>query len=435
MLELITLGLFLAALTICLISQLEILYALIFGLFCFNLYSFKQGYSLKNIFKMMLEGIITIKSILIIFIFIGLLTASWRASGTIPYILYHGISLIEPQIFALCTFILCSALSFLLGTSFGTVSTVGVICMLLSNSAGLDPLLTGGAIISGIFFGDRGSPMSSSAQLVAVLTQTDVYNNTKLMFKSGAIPFLLTCLLYLFLSFGSKEININISIANILADNLNLHWITLLPAILVLVLTLLRIDVRIAMLASILLCCIIAVTYQNMSVTDLLNCLFYGYEAKDNPALAQLLNGGGLLSMLQVMLIVTISASYSGVFFHTKLLANIKNFIKKLAKPIRPFGATLTTATLTCAIACNQTLAIITTKQLSQDLYKDKTEHALALENTVVLIAVLIPWNIAASVPLATINAPVETICYAFFLYLVPLYNWLIAFLQPKEKK
>lgn len=93
---------------------------------------------------------------------------------------------------------------FLIGTSFGTSATMGVICMILANASGTSHILSGGAIMSGIFFGDRCSPLSSSAMLVASVTDTDLYDNIKNMFHSAAVPFAVTCLLYLVLGlFGS----------------------------------------------------------------------------------------------------------------------------------------------------------------------------------------------------------------------------------------
>ena len=57
-------------------------------------------------------------------------------------------------------------------------------------------MLVGGAVLSGIFFGDRCSPMSSSASLVASLTETKLYDNIRRMFLSCIVPFFLTCVLY-----------------------------------------------------------------------------------------------------------------------------------------------------------------------------------------------------------------------------------------------
>ncbi len=50
-------------------------------------------------------------------------------------------------------------------------------------------------------------------------------------------------------------------------------------------------------------------------------------------------------------------------------------------------------------------------------------ETAIALEDTAVVAAPLIPWSIAAGVPLASVGAPMISICFAFFLYLLPLWR------------
>ena len=53
------------------------------------------------------------------------------------------------------------------------------------------------------------------------------------------------------------------------------------------------------------------------------------------------------------------------------------------------------------------------------------SQLAVDLENTAVLTAVLIPWNVAIALPLVTLGADRKSILYAFFLYLVPLINLL----------
>ena len=63
-------------------------------------------------------------------------------------------------------------------------------------------MLTAGAVLSGIFFGDRCSPMSSSAILVYSLTGTDIYRNIRGMMKTSLVPFLVSCVLYVVLAGG-----------------------------------------------------------------------------------------------------------------------------------------------------------------------------------------------------------------------------------------
>ena len=50
-----------------------------------------------------------------------------------------------------------------------------------------------------------------------------------------------------------------------------------------------------------------------------------------------------------------------------------------------------------------------------------RSNLAIDLEDTAVVIAPPIPWSIAGAVPLATINAPASSLAAAPFLYLIPV--------------
>ena len=71
--------------------------------------------------------------------------------------------------------LLNSLVSFLIGTSFGTAATMGAICIAMAQAMDISLALAGGAAISGAFFGDRCSPVSTSTLLVAEVTHTDMY--------------------------------------------------------------------------------------------------------------------------------------------------------------------------------------------------------------------------------------------------------------------
>jgi uncharacterized protein YdeI (YjbR/CyaY-like superfamily) len=64
----------------------SVLVALIFGFFLFCGYSLYRHYSVKETLQMAWRGIMTAKNVLFIFILIGMITATWRAAGVIPYI-------------------------------------------------------------------------------------------------------------------------------------------------------------------------------------------------------------------------------------------------------------------------------------------------------------------------------------------------------------
>lgn len=433
-LETWVLGAFLAALAVCIGTGTELLYALVFGLVCFSWYAARQGRTPGNVLRLLLSGMGRVKNIILIFVLIGCLTASWRVGGTIPFILYHSVELIEPRYFVLCTFLLCCMMSFLTGTSFGTSSTMGVICMMISNAAGLNPMLTAGAVLSGIFFGDRCSPMSSSALLVCSLTGTNIYRNIRGMMKTSLVPFLVSCVLYVVLA-GGAAAEPDPEVTALFEENFSLHWITVMPAVLMLVLALLRIDVKIAMGVSIAAASVVAVLIQNVAPADLIRTLWAGGRFEEGSRLAALLDGGGISSMVEVGAIVLVSASYSGIFSNTPLLSGIKNGLKKTAAVLTPFGTVILTSILSSMVSCNQSLGTILTCQICNDLYQDKEKLAIALENSVILIAALIPWAIAGAVPVATIGAEITCLWAAFYLYLVPAWNLWADFRRQKMWK
>ena len=180
----------------CILAGIPILAALALGYLIFFAYTLSRGYTVRDILGMSWKGIKTAKNILITFLLIGMLTALWRAAGTIPAIVSYCAGLMNPAVMILMAFLLNCLISFLTGTAFGTAATMGVICMTMAKAMGCNEILAGGAILSGVFFGDRCSPVSTSALLVAELTHTNIFDNIRLMVKTAFIPTLLTCGFY-----------------------------------------------------------------------------------------------------------------------------------------------------------------------------------------------------------------------------------------------
>ena len=297
--SIIAILLFSMSLIVCLLLKLSVVYALIIGYIIFISYGLIKGYNLKVLIKKSFEGIMTVKNILLVFILIGMITALWRASGTIAFIVYMGSKLISPSILILLTFLLCSILSVLIGTSLGTAATMGVICASIGKTMGVNPYYVGGAVLSGIYFGDRCSPMSTSALLIAELTKTNLYTNIKLMIKTSIIPFIVTCLFYLLLGFKSTVSNISVDVTEIFKQNYNLNILVIIPAILIIVLSLLKINVKKTMLVSIVISFVISIFIQKENIFSIINYCIYGYY-NSNEKLNLMMKGGGILSMINV---------------------------------------------------------------------------------------------------------------------------------------
>ena len=424
--------LFSLSLIVCLLLKISVVYALIIGYIIFMTYGLIKGYYSKVLIKKSFEGVLTVKNILLVFVLIGMITALWRASGTIAFIVYMGSKLISPSILILLTFLLCSILSFLIGTSLGTAATMGVICVSIGKAMGINPYYLGGAVLSGIYFGDRCSPMSTSALLIIELTKTNLYTNIKLMLKTSIIPFVTTCLFYLSLGLKSSTSPVSIDTTNIFKENYNLNIVVIVPAILIIILSLFKVNVKKTMLVSIVISFIIAIFFQKESVISLINYCVYGFH-HSNEKLNSMMKGGGILSMLNVGLIVAISSSYSGIFKETKMLVLMKKYLKEFSEKTSNYFVIFLSSIISGAIACNQSLGIILTYELCEEL-EDKQNMAIISENTIVLLVGLIPWNIAMAVPLKTIDIGLMSGLFAFYLYFLPLWNLLLGIIKEKRK-
>ncbi len=359
-----------------------------------------------------------------VLVLIGLITALWRSAGTITFFVYYGIRIITPSLFIVITFLLACLLSYALGTSFGVAGTVGVIFMALARSGDVNEIITAGAVLSGVFFGDRGSPVSSSALLVAAVTRTNIFDNVKAMMKTVLLPLLLSIAIYTVLSLQNPIGSVNEDILRALENDFAISLWLVIPAILMLILPLFRINVMICMTASIIAGFLITVLVQGTPIIETLKLSIAGYSVKSE-SLGTILSGGGVLSMVEVCAIVFISCSFSGIFSGADLLRTIQDALEKSMDKLGKFGAMLLVSVGTTAVFCNQTIASIMCSDLMGKPYKsrggDAFELAVDIENSVIIISPLIPWCIASTVPLGMLGVGMGALPYAVLLYLVPL--------------
>lgn len=416
----------------CVVFKISVLYAMVFGVILFGVYAMIKGHKFSDVVKMMLKGVSTGKNVLIALVLVGMMTALWRSSGTIPAIVTYSSKLIAPGIFILISFLLNCLVAFLMGTSLGTAATMGIICVTIGKTMGIDPFFVGGAVLSGTYFGDRCSPVSTSALLVSTITKTDLYDNIKRMFRTAAIPFVLTCIIYLIMGLLIKSEPVFNDTGAMFSTEFNIHIIALIPAAVILILALFRVNVKISMGVSIVSAFVISVFLQQHVPSELLKAMLFGFKCRTEQ-LGTMLDGGGIKSMLKVICIIICSLAFSGVFEKTGLTSSFKESVKKLSGRTGVFAATVMVSFIASAVASNQTLAVMLTDQLCSGIEGDNRKRAVNYENTVILIAAIIPWSTASSVALSAANAPVSSIALAFFLFLVPAVNLITEIIKSKK--
>lgn len=323
-------------------------------------------------------------------------------------------------------------MSFLIGSSFGTVSTIGIAMMAVGRGLEIDVGIAAGAIIAGAFFGDRCSPVSSSASLVATLTDTELYRNIKNMFKTGTIPFVCSSLMYILISVDSNKIMGDSILSKELIENFNLSVFVFLPVLIILLCAFLKINVKISMSLSIVTALLVALIFQKSPIFYAIKSLLLGYELDKDIGLRNILKGGGVISMWKASYIIFVSCYFSGIVEKIKLFEPLKKILSKSKDRVILYMSTIFVSTITCMFGCNQSIAVVMTVDIMKDIYRKKNipddDFALEVEDTAIVIAPLIPWNIAGYIP-AMVMLEITSfkyIPYGFYLYFLPIYVLLL---------
>ena len=150
-------GVFLAAVAACLIVGYPLVGAA-FGTGAVFALGLRRGFSARVLaamaWKQGREALIVVP----VFLLIGVVTALWRASGTISFSCTTDSGVSPPASFLLAAFLLSAALSFAPGHQLRRHRHGGVVLITLARSGGVDLAMAAGAILSGAYFGDRCSP-------------------------------------------------------------------------------------------------------------------------------------------------------------------------------------------------------------------------------------------------------------------------------------
>ena len=419
------------------LNGIHIAFGLLASYLIFAFVSRVKGKSFNEIKTLSWEGSKRSFVVLKIFVLIGLVTASWMIAGTIPSMVYYSMKIMNPKFFVLFAFLASSLVSYMLGTSLGTASTIGVVLMIMARGGDINLNITAGAILSGCYFGDRTSPMSSCASLVANQSKTELYPMLRRLRETAVIPLIVSSILYLFLSFNNPLTVVGNDIVSQIQASYEINIIALIPALLMLILSGFQYDVKRSMAISVASGVVVAFFIQEASLIDILKTLISGYKLDPTHPLVNLMKGGGLFANLKAGIVIFISCSLAGLLEGLEIFEKISNLFNNFASRSKIFIATALTSIVTASFGGNQSIAIVMSSEIMKDLYKEKDysnyDLATDISNTAVVIAPMIPWNIAVLIPATTFEVDsIGIIPYAFYLSTTVILNYLT--LRVKEK-
>lgn len=412
-------------------------------------------------FKNMISGIkqsaTQILPAIPILVFIATVSATWLLSGVVPTLIAYGLEIINPRLFLLIACGVCSVISVLSGSSWSTIATIGIAFQGIGHVMGYSDGWIAGAIISGAYFGDKVSPLSDTTVLASSSCKVELFTHIKYLMLTSMPAIIIALAVYGIVGFFYNPITTSHSstILPALQSTFNITpWVLIIP-IITGVLIAMRIKTFITLAASSVMGLagififqpqIVGTLGYDTSFSDILimcsDILFTETAiTTGNELLNSLVETGGVEGMLPTIWLVLSAMTFGGALIGTGMLGAITStFTRKLHSLRQTVGATVGSGLFLNACTGDQYLSLILGGNLFRNLYiKNGLEPRLlsrALEDSISVTSVLIPWNSCGVTQASVLGVATLTyLPYCIFNIASPLLSLFFAWTGWKIKK
>ena len=369
---------------------------------------------------------------------IGVMIGTWLQSGTIPTIIVYGLRMINPSFLLPLTLVFCAVLSLVTGTSYGSVGSAGVAMMAIGNAMGINPGMVAGAVICGSMFGDKLSPLSDTTNLAPAVAGAKLGDHIRAMLWTTVPPFILTLIIFTVLGMqqgGTGSVADIESYIAALNGEFRIGALTLLPALLLIVLLLIKVDAIISLGLSSAAAGLVSIFVQGKTLQSVIRIAYNGYSSEiEFDVLKTILNRGGMNSMLQYVAIITFAVGMGGMLERLGVLDCILNFfVKRIHSDGSLILCTLLVGYATSIMSCSSPMSHVLTGRLMAPIFKEhKIKPAIlsrCIEDSSTLAGPMIPWHGYCIYMSGTLGVAWGLFFpYLFLLYLTPLFSIFYGF-------
>ena len=370
---------------------------------------------------------------------IGVMFGTWLQSGTIASIIVGGLKLIDPTWLLPLTLIFCAVLSLVTGTSYGSVGSAGVAMMAIGNAMGIHPGMVAGAVICGAMFGDKLSPLSDTTNLAPAVAGAKLNDHVRSMLWTTLPTFVISLVLFTILgisqtSGGYEEGNLLVYI-DALRSEFKLGLLTLLPAAVIILLLLLKVNAIVSLGLSAVCAGAVSFFYQGAALQSIIRVAYNGYSTQIEEAILKtILNRGGKSSILQYVAIISLAVGMGGMLDRLGVLGNILNAITgRINSDGSLILASLLVGYVTSLISCSQPMSHVLTGNMMKPLFRARKVApeilSRTLEDAGTLSGPMIPWHGYCVYMAGTLGVAWSVFFpYLFLLYLTPLFSVFYGF-------
>ena len=404
-----------------------------------------RGFTWDTIIDGMRTGLRAGVDPLVIFLTIGVLIATWIFSGTIPTVMFWGFKIISIQFFLPTVFLVCTLVGIACGSSFTSVSTMGIAFIGIGTTLHFSPGLTAGAIVSGAFCGSNISPLSGTTNLAASTGEIDIYTHIKSLLWTDLPAWFISLIFFTLMGLHPKPASLHA--INVMLDQLqNNFWIspwTMLPVILLIILAIFKVPAIPSLGLGALSAVILGWIHNpNISINSITELIMNGFVAHTpNKNINLLLSKGGISSMLTSLALIIFALALGGLLIKFNIIGVIITKIEESVKGI--VGLTISAA-LTCIgvnlLVGEHYLAII----LPGESFKEAFDHhnlprtalTRVLNDAGAAINAVVPWSVSGVFIAGTLRVnPLDFIPFAIFPFLVTVLCILAGFVNVVKKK
>ena len=429
--------------------------ALILAAVVAALVGLRLGFTWKQMQEAMVKGVSLAMGAIFILLVVGSLIGTWIMGGIVPTMMYYGLQILNPAIFYTACCVICAIVAVVSGSSWTTVSTIGIALVGIAAAFDLHLGIAAGAIISGAYFGDKLSPLSDTTNMAPAMVGAELFVHIRHMLWTTVPSITIALILFTVIGFvqqpSATEASGLSEILFALDNSYNLGVHLLIPVVIVLVLIYKKMPAFPALLIGALMGGVTAMIFQQEVVMAFVNepdmprmlALFKGFwmvmfgeftADTGNEALNDLLTRGGMVSMLDTIWLVVSAMMFGAAMEKTGMLAAITRMILGAARSTGSLIlATLGTALGLNIIAGDQYISIVVPGRMFRAEFEKRGLHpknlSRALEDSGTLTSALIPWNTCGAFMAATLGVPtLYYLPFAFFNYTNPVISAIYGF-------
>lgn len=283
-----------------------------------------------------------------------------------------------------------------------------------------------GAVVAGSYFGDKLSPFSDTTNLAPIAAGSELYEHIRHMLYTTIPATVVSLIVYFVAGLGTTttgDVSTKVfSIQQELLSIFNFSFILLLPVIMIVAGSLLKLPTLPVMIITSIFSVFLGVFVQGFTLKDGFVSLIQGFKAEmANPNIEiskdilALINRGGVSSVTQTTVLVFCAMGFAGIMSKTGMLDSVLEVL--LEKVKTAFGliiSTIASCFVVAFVTGNSYLSILVPGELFSEAYVERGLHpknlSRTLEDSGTVLVPLIPWSAAGAYMTSTLG--VETLKY-----------------------